>query len=31
VTEEDHDAVARVWRVAGRLSSRWDARPPFSG
>ena len=30
VTEEDRDAVARVWRTAGRLSTRLDARPPFS-
>ena len=30
VTDEDRDAVARVWRTAGRLSHRWDARPPFS-
>src|SRR3954452_7044097 len=30
VTDEDRDAVARVWRAAGRLSHRWDARPPFS-
>ena len=30
VTPEDHDAVARVWRTAGRLSIRLDDRPPFS-
>jgi flavin-dependent dehydrogenase len=29
VTEEDHDALARVWRGAGRLSVRLDHRPPF--
>ncbi|GAB3686079.1 geranylgeranyl reductase family protein [Angustibacter aerolatus] len=29
VTEADRDVVARVWRTAGRLSSRFDARPPF--
>ncbi len=30
VTEEDTDALARVWRAAGRLSIRLDERPPFS-
>jgi hypothetical protein len=30
VTAEDTDAVARLWRTAGRLSSRFDARPPFT-
>jgi geranylgeranyl reductase family protein len=30
VTEEDTDAVARLWRAAGRLSLRADERPPFS-
>jgi menaquinone-9 beta-reductase len=29
VTPEDSDAVARLWRGAGRLSTRFDARPPF--
>ena len=29
VTEEDHDAVARAWRTAGRFSQAVDARPPF--
>ena len=29
VTAEDTDTVARVWRGAGRLSSRFDALPPF--
>lgn len=29
VTEEDHDLTARAWRAAGRLSSRFDDRPPF--
>jgi flavin-dependent dehydrogenase len=30
VTESDRDLVARAWRAAGRLSTRLDARPPFS-
>ena len=30
VTEEDTDALARVWRLAGRASIRLDERPPFS-
>lgn len=30
VTPEDTDALARVWRTAGRLSVRMDQRPPFS-
>ena len=30
VTEEDRDATARLWRVAGRTSIRFDDRPPFS-
>lgn len=30
VTPEDADAVARVWRVAGRTSTRFDDRLPFS-
>ena len=30
VTDEDDDAVARVWRGAGRLSGRVDARRPFT-
>jgi geranylgeranyl reductase family protein len=30
VTPEDADALARVWRAAGRLSVRLDDRPPFS-
>jgi len=29
VTESDHDLTARMWRAAGRLSLRVDARPPF--
>jgi geranylgeranyl reductase family protein len=29
VTEEDRDAVARLWRWAGRRSIRFDDRPPF--
>jgi len=30
VTDEDTDALARVWRLAGRASIRLDERPPFS-
>ena len=30
VTPRDSDAVARVWRAAGRMSVRMDDRPPFS-
>jgi len=30
VGEEDRDVVARTWRTAGRLSVRFDERPPFS-
>lgn len=30
VTPEDTDALARVWRTAGRLSIKLDERPPFS-
>ncbi len=30
VTDEDTDAVARLWRAAGRVSIRLDDRPPFS-
>jgi hypothetical protein len=29
VTEEDSDALARVWRTAGRLSVKFDERVPF--
>lgn len=29
VTEEDVDSLARVWRIAGRLSIRLDERAPF--
>jgi menaquinone-9 beta-reductase len=29
VTEEDRDLTARVWRAAGKLSLRFDTRPPF--
>jgi hypothetical protein len=29
VTEEDSDALARVWRTAGRLSVKFDDRVPF--
>jgi geranylgeranyl reductase family protein len=30
VTEEDRDAVAKLWRWAGRNSIRFDDRPPFA-
>lgn len=30
VTEADRDAVARVWRAAGAVSTRFDARPPWA-
>ena len=30
VTPEDADTVARLWRVAGRTSLRFDDRPPFT-
>ena len=30
ITEEDRDAAARLWRLAGKGSQRLDARPPFS-
>jgi len=30
VTPEDTDTVARLWRASGRLSMRFDERPPFS-
>ena len=30
VQPEDADAVARLWRAAGRASTHLDARPPFS-
>jgi len=30
ITPEDRDATARLWRVAGRASSRFDGRLPFS-
>ena len=30
VTDADRDVVARVWRLAGRLSVRLDEREPFS-
>ena len=29
ITEDDTDALARVWRTAGRASIRWDERVPF--
>ncbi len=30
VTPEDTDTVARLWRVAGKASLRFDDRPPFT-
>jgi hypothetical protein len=30
ITEEDSDLVAKAWRTAGRVSTKLDARPPFS-
>lgn len=30
VTEDDTDAVARLWRLTGRTSMRYDERPPFA-
>ena len=30
ITEADADAIARIWRTAGRASIRFDDRPPFS-
>jgi flavin-dependent dehydrogenase len=30
VTDADRDVVARLWRTAGRLSVRFDDRPPFA-
>lgn len=30
ITEEDRDAAARLWRLAGKGSTRLDARAPFS-
>lgn len=30
VTPEDTDSVARMWRLAGRTSMKFDDRPPFS-
>ena len=30
ITEDDADAVARIWRTAGRASIKLDDRPPFS-
>lgn len=30
ITEEDRDAAARLWRLAGKGSQRLDARTPFS-
>jgi menaquinone-9 beta-reductase len=29
VTDADRDVTARAWRAAGKLSLRFDARPPF--
>ena len=30
VTDEDRDMTARLWRWAGRISVRFDDRPPFA-
>ena len=30
ITEEDSDSIARIWRIAGRASMKFDDRPPFS-
>ena len=30
VTDEDRDMTARLWRWAGRVSVRFDERPPFA-
>ncbi len=30
VSDEDADVVARLWRAAGRVSQRFDARPPWA-
>ena len=30
VTEEDRDVVARAWRLAGRVSTRFDETPMFA-
>ncbi len=30
VTDDDRDATARLWRLAGRFSVRLDDRPPFT-
>jgi geranylgeranyl reductase family protein len=30
VTEEDKDLTARLWRIAGSISVKFDSRPPFS-
>jgi hypothetical protein len=30
VTDADRDAVARAWRLAGRVSRRLDERPLFA-
>jgi hypothetical protein len=29
VTDEDRDAVARLWRWAGRTSTKFDGQPMF--
>ena len=29
ITDEDHDALAKVWRTAGKLSMKLDERVPF--
>ncbi|WP_280362471.1 hypothetical protein [Nocardia wallacei] len=30
VTPDDSDLVAKIWRTAGRRSTRRDFRPPFT-
>ena len=30
ITPEDEDTVARLWRASGRVSVRFDDRPPFT-
>ncbi len=30
VEPEDTDSIARIWRTAGRVSIKFDDRPPFN-
>jgi propionyl-CoA synthetase len=30
VLDADRDVVARLWHAAGRVSTRFDERPPFA-